>query len=206
MGNTRQKSTGYRARTRDLFSRPYRQKGTIGLSTYMRTFKVGERVDIVANAAQQKGMPFKFYHGRTGVIWNVTKRAVGVEVNKIHRQRQIKKRIHVRLEHVRKSKCDTQHLQRCAENDAKKKAAKDAGEPLDLKTLKRQPEQPKDAMIVKRKKTCVETLTPLPYVFKAKNNTENRGDVTYNPKKEIPPIPGPVIADEQEVAKEGGAE
>ena len=27
-------------------------------------------------------MPHKFYHGRTGVIWNVTKRAVGVEVNK----------------------------------------------------------------------------------------------------------------------------
>ena len=29
-----------------------------------------------------QGMPHKVYHGRTGVIWNVTKRAVGVEVNK----------------------------------------------------------------------------------------------------------------------------
>jgi ribosomal protein L21E len=27
-------------------------------------------------------MAFKWYHGKTGVIWNVTKRAVGVEVNK----------------------------------------------------------------------------------------------------------------------------
>ena len=27
-------------------------------------------------------MPHKFYHGRTGVVWNVTKRALGVEVNK----------------------------------------------------------------------------------------------------------------------------
>ncbi|PNX70123.1 hypothetical protein L195_g057112, partial [Trifolium pratense] len=27
-------------------------------------------------------MPHKFYHGRTGRVWNVTKRAIGVEVNK----------------------------------------------------------------------------------------------------------------------------
>lgn len=195
MGITRQKSTGYRARTRDLFSRGHRQHGMVGLSTFMRTFKVGERVDIVANASQHKGMPFKFYHGRTGVIWNVTKRAVGVEVNKIHRQRQIKKRIHVRLEHVRKSNCDVQHKRRCNENDAYKKACKEKGEPVDRKMMKRQPEGPKPAMVVKAKKTSVETLTALPYVFKAKNNTENRGDVKYNPKKEIPDIPGPPMQD-----------
>mmetsp|Transcript_5319 Transcript_5319/g.13145 ORF Transcript_5319/g.13145 Transcript_5319/m.13145 type:complete len:196 (+) Transcript_5319:59-646(+) len=191
MGITRQKSTGVRARTRDLFSRGFRQKGVIGLSTYMRTFKVGERVDVVANAAIHKGMPFKFYHGRTGVVWNVTKRSVGVEVNKIHRQRQIKKRIHVRIEHVRKSNCDVQHHRRCAENDAKKKYARERGEPVDLKSMKRQPEGPRPAQVVKAKRTQVETLTPLPYVFKAKNNTENRGDVKYNPKKVVPAIPGP---------------
>jgi ribosomal protein L21E len=27
-------------------------------------------------------MPFKYYHGRTGVVFNVNKRAVGVIVNK----------------------------------------------------------------------------------------------------------------------------
>jgi hypothetical protein len=27
-------------------------------------------------------MPFKWYHGKTGVVWNVTKRALGVEINK----------------------------------------------------------------------------------------------------------------------------
>ena len=34
------------------------------------------------DAAVHKGMPHKYYHGRTGVIWNVTKRSVGVEMNK----------------------------------------------------------------------------------------------------------------------------
>jgi large subunit ribosomal protein L21e len=27
-------------------------------------------------------MPHKVYQGRTGVVWNVTKRSIGVEVNK----------------------------------------------------------------------------------------------------------------------------
>lgn len=47
--------------------------------------QVGDVVDVKANPSIQKGMPFKHYHGRTGVIYNVTKRAVGVEVNKLVR-------------------------------------------------------------------------------------------------------------------------
>ena len=35
------------------------------------------------DASVHKGMPFKFYHGRTGVVFNITKRAVGVTVNKL---------------------------------------------------------------------------------------------------------------------------
>lgn len=73
---------GLRSRTRDSFSRAFRKKGTIPLSTYLRIFKIGDYVDIKVNGAVHKGMPHKFYHGRTGRVWNVTKRAVGVEVNK----------------------------------------------------------------------------------------------------------------------------
>jgi ribosomal protein L21E len=65
-----------------MFSRAFRQKGVINLSTYLKSVKVGDLVDIVANAAVHKGMPHKFYHGRTGTVFNVTPRAVGVEVNK----------------------------------------------------------------------------------------------------------------------------
>ncbi|GLE08632.1 hypothetical protein PINS_up019947 [Pythium insidiosum] len=59
-------SFGYRARTRDMFARPFRQRGMIKLSTYLRTFKVGDYVDIKANGAIHKGMPHKFYHGPHG--------------------------------------------------------------------------------------------------------------------------------------------
>ena len=33
------------------------------LSTYLINYRVGDIVDIKANAAQQKGMPHKYYHG-----------------------------------------------------------------------------------------------------------------------------------------------
>jgi ribosomal protein L21E len=60
----------------------FHKKGYIPLTTYLRTYKVGEHVDVKVNGAVHKGMPHKFYHGRTGRVWNVTKRAIGVEINK----------------------------------------------------------------------------------------------------------------------------
>jgi large subunit ribosomal protein L21e len=56
-------SFGLRARTRYLFSRRFRTKGAIPLSTYLRSYSVGDIVDIKGNGAVHKGMPHKFYHG-----------------------------------------------------------------------------------------------------------------------------------------------
>lgn len=39
-------------------------------------------IPVQGNGAFQKGMPYKFYHGKTGRVFNVTKSAVGVIVNK----------------------------------------------------------------------------------------------------------------------------
>ena len=72
-------------------------------------------------------MPFKYYHGRTGVIFNVAKRAVGVEVKKEVNGRIVNKRIHVSLPHVRPSKCRAELIRRKKENDAAKEAARKGG-------------------------------------------------------------------------------
>ncbi|ORX66799.1 translation protein SH3-like protein [Linderina pennispora] len=56
-------SFGYRARTRYMFSRNFREHGPLHLSTYLKVYKVGDIVDIKGNGAVQKGMPHKFYHG-----------------------------------------------------------------------------------------------------------------------------------------------
>ncbi|CAN0312151.1 unnamed protein product [Ectocarpus fasciculatus] len=42
----------------------------------------GDYVDIKCNPSIHKGMPFKYYHGRTGIVFNVTKTSLGVRVNK----------------------------------------------------------------------------------------------------------------------------
>lgn len=48
-------AAGLRAGTRYAFSRDFKKRGMIPLSTYMRQYKVGDIVDVVANGAVQKG-------------------------------------------------------------------------------------------------------------------------------------------------------
>lgn len=138
-------SFGYRARTRDMFSRPFRQRGMIKMSTYMTTYKLGDYVDIKCNPAQVKGMPFKHFHGRTGQIYNITKRSVGVRIAKQVNGRIINKHLNVRVEHVTPSKCKNDLIARVAKNEAAKKAAKASGTKV---SLKRAPTQPKPAFVI----------------------------------------------------------
>jgi len=57
-------------------------------------------------------------------VWNVSKRAIGVEVNKKVGNRIFKKRIHVRVEHIAPSRCREDFLNRMkACQQAKKEAA-----------------------------------------------------------------------------------
>mmetsp|Transcript_35977 Transcript_35977/g.49950 ORF Transcript_35977/g.49950 Transcript_35977/m.49950 type:complete len:164 (+) Transcript_35977:80-571(+) len=149
---------GIRARTRDLFSKGFRKKGVIALSTYLRSYKVGDYVDIKCDPAVQKGMPYKVYHGRTGVIWNISKRSVGVEINKQVGIRVLKKRIHCRVEHVAPSRCREEFLNRRNANDEKKKAAKAAGQKV---VTKRYPAVPRDGFTLEA--FTADTITAIPY-------------------------------------------
>jgi len=153
-------SFGARARTRHMFARKFREHGPIKLSTYLKTYKVGDIVDVKANGAVQKGMPHKFYHGRTGIIYNVTKIAVGIIFNKRVGNRYIEKRVNVRVEHIKHSKCRDDFLRRVKENAAKIKTASEAGVRF---TIKRQPVQTREARHVSTLKNVPETLAPIPY-------------------------------------------
>jgi len=156
-------SYGYRARTRHLFSRKFREHGPTHLSDYLVVYKVGDIVDVHANASIHRGMPHRFYHGRTGIVYNVTPHAVGVIVNKTVGNRVIPKRINVRIEHVSKSTCREDFLKRLRENEEKKREAKAKGEQLPASALKRQPPQPREAHIVRTKTNKPVTVAPVPY-------------------------------------------
>jgi len=116
-------------------------------------------VDIVANGAIHKGMPHKYYHGKTGRIWNVTPRAVGVEVNKVVGNRIVVKRIHVRVEHVRPSKCKQEGERRVKRNEILRSEARKAGTIVDPNLLRRQPKQPLPGKLVVRRRRAETVFT-----------------------------------------------
>ncbi|RYP07155.1 hypothetical protein DL764_002702 [Monosporascus ibericus] len=151
---------GLRAGTRYAFSRNFREKGMIRLSTYLQQFKVGDIVDIKANGAVQKGMPHKVYHGKTGVVYNVTKSAVGVIIYKKVKHRYIEKRVNLRIEHVSLSRSREDFIKRVKKNAELKKQAKADGT---MVQVKRQALQPRDARTVSMKDNHPETVVPIAY-------------------------------------------
>ena len=105
-------------------------------------------------------MPHKVYHGKTGVVYNVTKSAVGVILYKKVGGRYMEKRVNVRIEHINHSACRKEFLDRVKSNEEKKKVAKAAGEHVHLK---RQPVQPRGSRVVATKDNLPVTFTPVPY-------------------------------------------
>ena len=155
-------SYGQRRKTRHKFRKGFKQAGAIHISRTLTPYRVGDYVDVVVDGSIHKGMPHKGYHGRTGIIFNVTKAAVGVRVNKLVNGRIIEKRIHVRIEHVRPSKCQKEILQRKVENEAAKVEAAKTGVKVNLK---RTPKLPKDGYFLKAAGAdgVITTIQPLPF-------------------------------------------
>ena len=104
-------------------------------------------------------MPHKVYHGKTGIVYNVTKSAVGVIIYKRVGNRYIEKRVNVRIEHVRLSRSREEFIHRVKENAEKKKKAKTEGIHVHLK---RQPLRPREARVIDAK-AGVETVVPIAY-------------------------------------------
>ena len=72
--------------------------------------------------------------------------------------RIIRKRLHVRVEHVQQSRCAEEFKLRIKKNDELKAAAKARGETI---STKRQPKGPKPGFMVEG--MTLETVTPIPY-------------------------------------------
>ena len=151
---------GLRARTRDLFCKGFRKHGVTPLSKYLTVYKKGDFVDIIADGAIQRGMPHKFYHGKTGKVFNVTKHALGVVVNKRVGNRIIPKRIHVRVEHARQSLSREGFKDRVRKNDQAKRDAKAAGSRVDVKRVN---VQPRAASVVTVADTSIEYMNPIKF-------------------------------------------
>ena len=105
-------------------------------------------------------MPYKVYHGKTGIVYNVTKSSVGVILHKQVGNRYLEKRINVRIEHVRHSRSREDFLKRVKLNFAKQQKAKETGEKQQMKRL---PAQPREARTISLADNKPENITPVPY-------------------------------------------
>ena len=123
-------------------------------------YSIGDSWGLNGYANLQYSMPHKVYHGKTGVVYNVTKSALGVIIYKKVGNRYLEKRVNVRIEHVNHSKCRQEFLNRVKGNAAKQKQAKEDGTHVHLK---RQPAQPRESRTVSTQDNLPETVTPIPY-------------------------------------------
>ena len=73
-----ERSKGYRSKSRSLLRKRPRDRGKIGLSKILRTYKNGNKVCIKIDPSVHKGMPHRRYHGKVG--WIVGKRGSSYEV------------------------------------------------------------------------------------------------------------------------------
>merc|ERR1711879_102680 len=124
---------GFKHGTRNKFTRPFRRNGAIRMTNYLAKHKIGDFVDILVDSSIHKGLPHYFYHGRTGRIFNLNKTSAGVVVNKRVRGRIIAKRMNIRIEHLRPSRCREEFLNRVKANDKLKQEANKRGEKVKTK-------------------------------------------------------------------------
>ena len=64
------RSKGQRVRTRSILRRRKDERSRLNISRVMHDYEEGDRVAIVLDGGQQKGMPHRRFHGRTGFIEN----------------------------------------------------------------------------------------------------------------------------------------
>jgi large subunit ribosomal protein L21e len=139
------------------------QKGSVITIPWIRML---ERMRILADwglgawKLTLNSMPHKVYHGKTGVVYNVTKSSVGVIVYKKVKHRYIEKRVNLRVEHVSLSRSREEFVRRVKNNAELKKKSKAEGTHVHLK---RQPLMPRESRTISMKDNVPETVVPIAY-------------------------------------------
>ena len=87
-------------RTRRLFKKSPRSKGLPPLGRLLVNYQVGDKVDIVIEPSQQKGMPHRRFHGKVGEVLKRQGNAYIIKLNDLNKE----KTLIVRPEHMRQHK------------------------------------------------------------------------------------------------------
>ena len=88
---------GTRQGTRSILKKKKTQKGRLFINRSLHPYKEGDKVSIVLDGTQQKGMPHRRFHGLTGTIVKPQGKAFVVTVV----QGNMEKTVVARPEHLR---------------------------------------------------------------------------------------------------------
>ena len=91
------RSKGTRQGTRSILKRSKSQRGRLNIQRIMHAYEPGDRVAIVLDGGQQKGMPHRRFQGRTGFIQEQQGNAYVVAV----KDGNMQKTVIARPEHLR---------------------------------------------------------------------------------------------------------
>jgi len=95
--NNMKRSKGQRQGTRTILRRGRHQRGRVNISRIMHDYSEGDRVAIVLDGSQQRGMPHRRFQGRTGFIQSKQGSAWVVSV----KDGNMQKTVVARPEHLR---------------------------------------------------------------------------------------------------------
>ncbi|KAL6120508.1 hypothetical protein NUSPORA_02756 [Nucleospora cyclopteri] len=143
------RSKGYRRRTRKLFSKNFKKHGMPHTSKTIQQFKMGDLVDIKIDPSIVKGMPHKYYHGKTGRVFNVDKRSVGIILYRNVGCKYIERHVSARVEHLSLSRSNEDTKKRHQEYNKEVEQARIEGRKAT--PIKRQPAGPRKAFSVSLK-------------------------------------------------------
>lgn len=69
-----------RRKTRSLMKKHHRKRGKLSLSSFFKKFKEGEKVTLKAEPGIHKGLYFRRFHGRIGIIKGKTGSCYNVQI------------------------------------------------------------------------------------------------------------------------------
>ncbi|RME31183.1 50S ribosomal protein L21e [Candidatus Woesearchaeota archaeon] len=80
---------GTRRKTRGIFTKPKQLRGKVSLRRYLQEFKPGDKVALKAEPSIQKGIYFRRFHGKIGVVKRKNGSCYDVEIKDLGKTKTV---------------------------------------------------------------------------------------------------------------------
>ena len=78
-----------RGKTRHKWEKSPRQKGKVSIRKFLQKFKEGDKVTLLAESAYQKGIYFRRFHGRIGIVTGKQGTCYYIDIKDINKAKRV---------------------------------------------------------------------------------------------------------------------